>query len=372
MDPRMFEKSPTITPLLVQIYDKQKSNGMLNSDDPLVRNEITDAVIELLEVSHLNQREELLISDVLIGLISRTKTDMRKSLSERLSVIDGIPLPLVLHLVNDEDFGVVSPVLRHSSVLGDMDLIYIIKSKDSKYWQEIAKRTKLSSDVINVLTSKRDTGTAINLVRNKSIILPEASIGVMAEMARESSILASNMIIRQELPKELIKEVYKYVGQDLKDMVAAHASGNIRELVEDDVEDITVSLVEQEERIFMPTERMTQIADRFARRGILNIERCMSAIHRNHIASFIALFARYTGISSVDIHDSLKSYGGRNLALICRAYGIQKRDFSSIYLLTERVRSDAPTVDQKAFNLALRNFDRIRPEVAQRLLGFGS
>jgi len=152
MDLSFLDKSSNVTPLLVRLYDSHKLHGLAQDEKPLARVELVTAVSELLEME-LSPRESELMADVMISLMRQAEVDLREALAERLAVLDNVPLRLVLQLSNDE-IDVARPVLKKSTVLGDMDLIYIVKSKGPEYWQAIAQREEISNQVINLLSDQ--------------------------------------------------------------------------------------------------------------------------------------------------------------------------------------------------------------------------
>src|SRR5262245_34641947 len=130
MDLSFLDKSSGVTPILVRLYDSHKLYGLAKDKKPMARAELTSAVSDLLDMD-LSPRESELIADVLIALMRQAEKDLRLALAERLSVSDKAPLRLILQISND-DIDIAAPVLRNSNVLGDLDLIYIIKSKSAE------------------------------------------------------------------------------------------------------------------------------------------------------------------------------------------------------------------------------------------------
>ena len=56
------------------------------------------------------------------------------------------------------------------------------------------------------------------------------------------------------------------------------------------------------------------------------------------------------------------------MAIACRAFRVQKSDFSKIYLMTHRMRSKHRLVNHKDMLDVLQYFDHVRPEVAKRIV----
>ena len=127
MDLSFLDKSSDVTPLLVRLYDSHKLYGLAKDKKPLARAELMSIISDLLGMN-LSPRESELIADVLIALMRQAEKDLRQALAERLSMLEKAPLRLILQISHDE-IEIAAPVLRNSAVLGELDLIYIIKSK---------------------------------------------------------------------------------------------------------------------------------------------------------------------------------------------------------------------------------------------------
>lgn len=372
MDLRIFEKSPHIASLIVRLYDSHRLYGLARDNQPEARLELSGVMANLLEHG-LPEREQELVADVLIALIRQAETDLRRVLAERLSKMEHVPLRLVLHLVNDE-IKVAGPILENSPILSDLDLIYIVKSQGAAYWQAIAKRENLSDAIIDVLAGTKELGTALALTANERIKLTPYAMDILSIIAESAPELARPLLMREEMPPTLARKLYSHVGHELKDYIQAFYG-----VVPDDIEkatneviidfvDAAVLQTSSNEREHMPSDDMMALARRMNETGQLNLTVMMDALKKGYVRNFIAMFSVYTGLQAKQIFDVLKHPGGRRLAILCRAYSMQKGDFSTIYLLTNRIRSKERLVNHHDLLSALMFFDRIRPESARELL----
>jgi uncharacterized protein (DUF2336 family) len=362
---RGFEKSPAIAPLLVRLHESQRLYTLARDKGPAARAEVTNAVAELLYIE-LSPRERELLTDVLIALTRQAERDLRSALAERLSVLDNVPLRLALHMANDE-IGVAEPVLRKSTVLNDLDLIYIIKSKGRDYWQVIADRDKLSPHVVDILAGTKDPATAIVLSKNDRVCLTEHAISILGEMAKGDDAIARPLLARPEIPESLARALYTFVGTEIKAYLRTYYDIP-DQAIEEAAEDIFVEFSDSSPSQFMPSKHMVGAADKFAVLGMLNMQIMMETLQRGQIATFIAFFARYTGVSVKRIHDSLREACPKGLAVACRAFGVPKADFSRIYLMTNRMRSRDRIINQQDMMEVLAYFEKVNPEVARRIV----
>lgn len=368
MDMRLFDKSPHVASLLVRLYDTQKVYDLARDSDPLARAELTSAVAGLLEAHvHLSNREQELLSDVLIGLMRQAESDLRAALAERLSVLDDAPLRLVLSLANDE-IKVARPVLARSKVLSDLDLIYIVKARGAEHWQAIAAREGLSAQLVDILADKYDEGTAIVLSANERVQMTWHALDILTAMASQNENIAKPLLMRPELPDNIVRRLYDHVGQELRHYIRDYYgifSGEVTTAIDEIMLEFTSA---GQPELFMPNPRVIQAARQYSEKGKLTLHAMMQSLKRGQIASFIAMFSVYTGMPVEEMHDYMKQPSGKALAIICRAHGVQKSDFATIYLLTNRMRTDHRIINQTDMLAVIAHFDSMRPEAAQALL----
>lgn len=367
MDLSFLDKSSDVIPLLVRLYDSHKLHGLAKDDKPLARAELTTAVCELLEMDS-SPRESELIADVLIGLMRQAEADLREALAERLAVVENVPLRLILNLANDK-IDIARPVLEKSIVLGDLDLIYIIKSKGPAYWQAIAAREQISNQVMNLLSDARDVDTAVMLAENHNIELTEHALSVLSDMAQNSDTLAAPLLRRDDVSADIAKALFKYVGQEIKDYIKEEygiAEGSIA----DAVDEVIDGLVEATEAVseFSPTPSMLKAAERYKDKGLLTTKLMLGTLRRGQIQAFVSQFSKYTGLDPKTTLEIFSQSSGQGLAVACKAFEITKEDFVSIFLLTNRVRNHGRMVDLNDMTKAIAYFNRIKRDVAQGII----
>lgn len=365
MDLHLFEKTPQIAPLLVRLYESHKVYGSGRERNLSARDELTDAVAQMLEVQLTLQQRELL-SDVLVALVRQAEKDLRQALAERLAGMENVPLRLILQLANDE-ISIASPVLKHSPVLTDLDLVYIIKAHGPDYWRAIAEREYLSPLIIDVLTDTRDPETAIRLSGNDRVKLTGHALHLLSRMAQENEDIARPLLSRAELPEHIARHLYAHVGEELREWIESRFSDALTDRAQRAMEGIIVEFAEAQSR-FMPTADMINMAERYATLNILNLQLMMEVLQKGQIPNFIAMFARYTGLTASRVHKFLEQACPKGMAIACRAFGVQKADFSRIYLLTHRMRSDDRMVNHGEMLKILAYFDKVKPDVARRIV----
>lgn len=361
----MLDTNPHIAPLLVRLYDRHKLYGLAQRPDDGARTELAAVMVDLLNIK-LSPRETELITDVLVGLMRQAEVELRRALAERLAAMDGVPLRMVLHLANDE-ISVADPVLKHSPVLHDMDLIYIIKSNGAAHWRSIAQREQMSALIVNLLADTRDLDTAIHLTKNTSVSLTDHAVEIFADMARDSEKLAKPLLHRSEISPATARALYQFMGGELKSYINTHFDSAAE--VVSAVDELVLELMVSEEREYFPTRQMIHTAEVLRQKRLLSVTHMMDNLRHGMIASFISQFSTFHGLPPEKIHHALREKNGKAFAHICKALDITKADFMSIFLLTYKMRSHGERiVNQADLSGALIHFDKADPRACRDLI----
>lgn len=359
-----LEKSPQVAPLLVRLYDTQNLYALAdnkNSQDS--RLELTTIMVDLLNV-RLSPKESELITDVLLGLMKRAEQDLRAALSERISALDSVPLRIVLSLAND-DVSVADPVLRQSPILQDLDLLYILHAKGVGHGRSIAQRKGLNETLINALIDTKDLEIAVNLSENDGIKLTEYAYKSLLAMSRSDARLARPLILREDLPAEIAREMYTFVSDELKKNLAkkfGKEAGFVIGFLDDVTQEMTDGNEIPEENVH---DRLLAAARNLQRRGELKPHDMISTLRRGQIVTFMAQFSVYMDLPMETIKSMVRRDKGKGLAIACKAKDVSKADFVSLYLLTEKIRSSAKRVfSHQELSRIMTMYDEINLEDA--------
>ncbi len=338
-----IEKTPGVSPLLVRLYDTHNLYSLAeNKGSGQACFELTTVMVDLLNIQ-LSPKESELITDVLLTLMKQAETDLKIALSERLSAMEKVPLRMILSLANDE-ICVADPVLRRSPLLQDMDLVYILKAQGAEHGRAIATREALSDALIDLLADFRDIVIANNLATNDKITMTRHAFDVIADMAQAHHDLAQPLLSRKDLPKEIADKLYRFVSDELQERLRARF-GKEAEAPIIDLEDITLEIIHPERVI--PETAYAQLianAERMRRRGDLKINTILSTLRRGQHATFLAQLTVYTNLHIEVVKKLLQRESGLGLAMICKANDIPKNDFVSLFLLTERFRTNTKRI----------------------------
>jgi uncharacterized protein (DUF2336 family) len=332
----------------------------------LGRYRLAHAVSRFFEQKDLKDTERYLAIDIMMSLIHQAELDLREALAERLSVLGGVPPEIIIFLANDA-ISVARPVLQNSKALNDTDLIYIIASKGSEYWQSIALRGELSPAVAERLIATADVKTALNLIDNTRSTLSADSVRKLVKISLKAEELHLPLLRRPEINAELAVHLYVCVSQALRHEISRRFSISPA-AVEASLEDLLDELSLEAKGLRYVTREMKLLAKRFAERGEISPVMMVKTLRRGQHSFFIALFAERLGFTPEIAARLMEKDGGRAFALACRSIGMMKTEFASIFLLSRGAHADDKIVDQRELASALEYYDTIKEFDVMRVM----
>lgn len=329
------------------------------------RQALTGEICNVFEQT-LSEQEQKLASDILLSLLRKVEIDFKELLAERLSHLSTVPRSVILNLAGDE-ISVAAHILKNSTLLLDNDLILLIKSKPAAYWQAIAQRPNLNTVVINTLVETEDISTAHHLVSNDSLAMPKEAMQKLAKLALKDEALQRPLLDRPEIDDALAAQLYVCVSQELRREIFSKYNIDA-DIVDQAVDQVLNELLTES----FETKKVTEDVRIFARntheRGGVHIEALSKALRRGHQGYFLALFSLWVELPEQAVLPLIEHQNGYGLAVICRAQGVLKSEFASLFLLSRGLRSGEKIVNQKELAKALQIFDRLQSPDAKRLL----
>ena len=330
------------------------------------RYRLASAVSQFFEQKELNETERHLAVEIMMSLIHQAEIDLREALAERLSVLGSVPPEIIIFLANDA-ISVARPVLQHSPVLNDVDLVYIIASKGTEHWRSIAMRDHLSPAIAGRLIDTADCATVMNLIDNQRVVLEKNSIRKLIKASLKAEELQVSLLRRPEIDSDLAVDLYVCVSQVLRHEI----SKRFRILptsIKTSLESLIEELSQEAKGLQQVTPAMMLLAKRFAERGEISPVTMIKTLRRGQISFFVALFGEKLGFTPDVVVRMIEKDGGKPFAIACRSTGMMKSEFASIFLLSRGVRTEDKIVDQRELALALEYYDALKEFDVQRVM----
>ena len=109
-----------------------------------------------------------LLSSIFMSLVVEAERDIRRRLSEKLSHAAWAPSALVNVLALD-DIEIARPIIAHSPVLKELDLVRLLVEATIEHQIEVARRPQLTQTVVSAILEQAEPAVLTALDR-KSVV----------------------------------------------------------------------------------------------------------------------------------------------------------------------------------------------------------
>jgi len=172
---------------------------LLAEPSPKRRAEMATKVAAVIDDEHLSTEELNLVQDIVRLMAKDVEVTVRASLSDSLRHVTRLPHDVATRLANDVE-NVALPILLHSDVLNEEDMLAIIKAGAGGKQEAIAKRSVVSEKVSAALISEAGEQAVAALMSNAG----------------------AKIIKRDVLPVTVTERLVTMVTDTLKDYLVSH------------------------------------------------------------------------------------------------------------------------------------------------------
>jgi uncharacterized protein (DUF2336 family) len=300
----------------------------------------------------LSARERELMRDILRRLSHDIEMSIRVKLAENLSRRTAAPRELVLMLAN-ETIEVAYPILMESRVLQDLDLIEVVRQQTFRHQLAVAMRKDIGEDVSQALVDTQNPDVIVALLNNHSARLPAGLVDELVDASKQVERYQNPLLRRPDLPAPLAQRMYAWVSAALRQHILQHFA-----IDEDDLDDTvaeTMVEVSSAEIQAEPDQGPQRLVDKLFDAGELTTGFLIKALHQSEVTLFELGLAKLCGLRPVLMRRIVYEPGGEALAIACRAIGLDRAVFQTVYKLTRQARGSESAVPEAEL-VELKNY----------------
>ena len=304
-----------------------------DSRSRLVEN-ITDLFLS--DEGRLSEHERALMSDILGKLVSQVEADIKKELSNALAA-GGVDLPDIIKQLANDSAEIARPLLERSKLLKDPDLIEVIRMRTDEHRMAIAMREEVSESVSNALVEFGNEDVIESLLNNHDAQLNKRAMEYLVAESRRVDRFQEPLLRRSDLPGDLAYRMYWWVSAALRKTI----------LNDFDVDPVVFeqavrraansALVAQDEEqgTYVKAQRLVR---RMAENGELSVQFLLNALRQQRVAVFVAGMGELGSVNFRTAWRIFSDEGGESLAILAKAVGVDRAQFTSIYLLVVQAK----------------------------------
>jgi uncharacterized protein (DUF2336 family) len=161
--------------------------------------------------------DEIRTFGAVIGRLSEEiETAARAQLAERMARFNDAPTNIIHKLAFDDAIEVAGPVLAHSEQLDTDALVANAESKGQPHLLAISKRKSLDAVVTDVLVVRGNQEVVNSVASNRGARFSGFGFLHMIKRAEGDSILAEQLGLRDDIPRQLFQQLIAKASEDVK------------------------------------------------------------------------------------------------------------------------------------------------------------
>ena len=314
----------------------------------------------------LSERERAIMADILRQLIHDVEVSVRKHLAIRLADQPDAPYDLIVSLAND-DAEVAHSILLKSDVLRDGELVEVIRHRTLEHQLPIAMRTDISEIVSDALVETGESSVITTLLENPNAHIATGTMEYLVEQSRRVDGSQNPLLHRHDLPSELARRMYWWVSAALRTHIVKRFDvdpSELDEMLETAVDEVLIGGAE-DKSVHSAADKL---AEQLVNTQDSESEFLIDLLRQGEVSLFEAMFSKLTELRIVLTRRLIYEPGGEGLAIACRAAGIEKETFATIFVLSRQARPGGRVVAKGEVAQVMGFYDRIDDLAAQRIL----
>lgn len=310
---------------------------LLQDESPDSRTSVLEKIAASYNGDQFQGRAKEIAEQVFRLLMKDVAVRVRETLAERLKDNMNTPRDVVLHMAGDVE-SVAVPVLEHSKVLSDADLVSIVeRSQDVGKYLAISRRETVSPRVSDALVETRYAQVMTSLLENKGASLSERAFLKIADDFRDNLEVMEALSCKPKLPitvvERLITQVSGAVAAQLKkdynldDKELSKGTNMARE-------DFMLRLLEND----LSQEEVEALVAQMAQEDRLNPSIVMTALCRGQLLFFTVAVAQFAKISVENARKLIADRGPIGFARLYEKSGLPETMRDAVGLLLRAVQ----------------------------------
>ena len=334
------------------------------------RNELVENITDLFltDEGRLNEHERALMSDILTKLVSTVEASVRRELADVMAKSE-VQLPDIVKLLANDDASIARPLLETSKLLKDIDLIEIIRMRTDEHRLSIAIREQVDEGVSDALVEYGSHDVIETLLKNTDSNISQRAMEYLVAESRRVDRFQEPLLSREDLSSELAYRMYWWVSAALRKKIISEYKVDQVELDSLLQKATNQALVEQSEGDGVVV-RAQKLVRRLGESGQLTNQFLLQTLRQQRIPVFVAGISE---LANVNFHTSwhiVNDQHGDSLAVLAKAVGIDRNEFTSMFLLLTKARDGHEAKSPGVLKQILDLYDAVTAETAQGALQF--
>ena len=305
-----------------------------------------------------------LMNGIFESLVKTTELEIRKRIALELCSLDWISKDLVFKLATDE-IAVAQPVLEHSLLLDNQDLVRVVRQKAIDHRLTISARPDVGEAVSDALASFNEPPVLVSLLQNQKAKLSAKTIEFLTEASRHRNEYRGPLLRREDIPADVFAKLASRIADFVRSDIAQKHNVPIDALAD-------IARHAAEDLLVTPVGLDTTALERATLQFAAELEAVEGGpaipFWQGHAGVFEGRLMTRTGLDRNSVHILIHELAPFGIALLARYVEMTPEDFANAC----RALYSNRLIAGKTRDLSLRPFEgayqAIKKEAATRFI----
>ena len=186
---------------------------LVRHPDPEKRANAAQRICRTVRTSSLSETETRLASDLLKFMAKDAVEMVRRALAITLRNSQDLPRAVALQLISDVD-NIALPIIEYSPVLTDEDLIEVLKSNAAAKVLAVARRPKVSGNLVKAIVRYGDSKAVATVAANDGALIDAETAEDILDFYYDDDLIKEAMISRADLPNSIMEKLITMVSEE--------------------------------------------------------------------------------------------------------------------------------------------------------------
>lgn len=271
---------------------------------------------------------------ILEELAYSLERQVREGLARRIAEEERAPRQLVLRLSHDE-ISVSQPLLQHSPVLTEDDLVEISSTRSQDHLLAISQRMEVGIRLSSILVTRGNDHVVHHLAKNPNANMSRETIDRVADRSKSCQQIQAALIDRKDVPREVLVDLLDHVSAKVKKDLINKLDENY---LDETVASMKLNICEGEKsRAGLHIEELHE-------RHALNEQAILRFISNDEPVEFLLGLARLFSVDVKTARQIVDDKTGRALLFSCRSNKFSPEAFKKIASSSFTAMSSDPIV----------------------------
>lgn len=312
------------------------------------------------EGNHLTERDRVMMEDIIRALLRDVEISVRQTLSKHFAKLPDAPRDLIVELANDE-IEVAHPILIHSEVLHDRELMEIVQNRTMEHQIAIAQRPSVSTQLSDSLVETDNPTVIETLLENMGAKFSDRTMGRLIDGSKERTSYQRPLALRSDLSPQLVRKLYWGVSAALRVHLLDTYDLDPDQL-DDTIESVTMGLLDE------PGAGDPAPAKPEGPPEKIDRDKLIETLENGSVFEFLDQFTEVTKLRQQLLKRLVFEPGGEGLAIVCKALGLSATEFGRIFIHFRDGRLGEKIVESDEVRSARAYFHKVEKPTAIRIL----